>query len=200
MPLEEEAERRGGRLPDDVVADGQAGGAWRPRLNGGLHAPEHGGQGWTRLEWALVEEQYGRTTNALHWHVPDAYNVWAHASAEQVDRYLRPALRGELKDAYAVTERDAGSDPSSDRGHRRADRRGVPAQRGEVVRDVRRRRGRLRGDGERDRRARAAAHPLRRRPRAPGDRDRRQPAPTRTTIRTATRRSPSATWRSPSTT
>src|SRR2546423_106011 len=37
----------------------------------------------------------------------------APASNEQIDRYLRPALRGELKDAYAVTERDAGSDPSA---------------------------------------------------------------------------------------
>jgi alkylation response protein AidB-like acyl-CoA dehydrogenase len=111
MPLEEEAEQRGGRLPDDVVADIKRK-AIDARLNGGMHAVEHGGQGWTRLKWALVEEQYGRTTNALHWHVPNAYNVWAHASTEQVDRYLRPALRGELKDAYAVTERDAGSDPS----------------------------------------------------------------------------------------
>jgi acyl-CoA dehydrogenase len=112
MPLEEEAERRGGRLPEDVVADLKRR-AIDARLQGGMHAVEHGGQGWTRLQWALVEEQYGRTTNALHWHVPNAYNVWAHASPEQVDRYLRPALRGELKDAYAVTERDAGSDPSA---------------------------------------------------------------------------------------
>jgi alkylation response protein AidB-like acyl-CoA dehydrogenase len=112
MPLEEEAERRGGRLQEDVVADLKRR-AVEARLNGGLHATEHGGQGWTRLEWALVEEQYGRTTNALHWHVPNAYNVWAHASLDQIDRYLRPALRGELKDAYAVTERDAGSDPSA---------------------------------------------------------------------------------------
>jgi acyl-CoA dehydrogenase len=112
MPLEEEAERRGGRLPDDVVAQLKRD-AIDARLNGGMHAAEHGGQGWTRLEWALVEEQYGRTTNALHWHVPNAYNVWAHASPDQIDRYLRPALRGELKDAYAVTERDAGSDPSA---------------------------------------------------------------------------------------
>jgi acyl-CoA dehydrogenase len=112
MPLEEEAERRGGRLPDDVVADLRRR-AMDARLHGGMHAIEHGGQGWTRLQWALVEEQYGRTTNALHWLVPNAYNVWAHASPEQVDRYLRPALRGELKDAYAVTERDAGSDPSA---------------------------------------------------------------------------------------
>jgi alkylation response protein AidB-like acyl-CoA dehydrogenase len=112
MPLEEEAERRAGRLPDDVVAEVKRE-AIEARLDGGLHAREHGGQGWTRLQWALVEEQYGRTTNAIHWHVPNAYNVWVHASAEQVDRYLRPALRGELKDAYAVTERDAGSDPSA---------------------------------------------------------------------------------------
>src|SRR5215203_5739068 len=112
MPLEEEAERRGGRLPDDVVADLRRR-AMDARLHGGMHATGHGGQGWTRLQWALVEEQYGRTTNALHWHVPNAYNVWAHASPDQVDRYLRPALRGELKDAYAVTERDAGSDPSA---------------------------------------------------------------------------------------
>src|SRR4029079_18149986 len=44
--------------------------------------------------------------------IPTAYNVGAHASPEQAERYLRPALRGELRDAYAVTERDAGSDPS----------------------------------------------------------------------------------------
>jgi acyl-CoA dehydrogenase len=112
MPLEEEAERRGGRLPDEVVSDVKRE-AIAAGLNGGLHSTEHGGQGWTRLEWALVEEQYGRTTNAIHWHVPNAYNVWVHASPEQVDRYLRPALRGELKDAYAVTEREAGSDPSA---------------------------------------------------------------------------------------
>jgi acyl-CoA dehydrogenase len=112
LPLEEEAERRGGRLPESVVAELKRK-AIEAELNGGMHAPEHGGQGWTRLQWALVEEQYGRTTNALHWHVPNAYNVWAHASPAQVDRYLRPALRGELKDAYAVTERDAGSDPSA---------------------------------------------------------------------------------------
>ena len=39
---------------------------------------------------------------------------WQQSSgtAEQIDRYLRPALRGELHDAYAVTEAEAGSDPS----------------------------------------------------------------------------------------
>jgi alkylation response protein AidB-like acyl-CoA dehydrogenase len=112
MPLEEEAERRHGRLPAETIADVKRE-AIAAGLAGGMHPSEYGGQGWTRLEWALVEEQYGRTTNAIHWHVPNAYNVWDHASEEQIDRYLRPALRGELKDAYAVTERDAGSDPSA---------------------------------------------------------------------------------------
>jgi alkylation response protein AidB-like acyl-CoA dehydrogenase len=111
MPLEEEAEALGGKLaPETIAAVKQA--AIDADLDGGMHAVEHGGQGWTRFEWALVEEQYGRTTNAIHWHVPQAYNVWAHSSPEHIDRWLRPALRGELKDAYAVTERDAGSDPS----------------------------------------------------------------------------------------
>jgi acyl-CoA dehydrogenase len=111
MPLEEEAEARDGKLESNTIAAVKAA-AIAAGLAGGMHAREHGGQGWSRMEWALVEEQYGRTTNAIHWHVPQAYNVWAHASAGHVDRYLRPALRGELKDAYAVTERDAGSDPS----------------------------------------------------------------------------------------
>ena len=111
MPLEEEAEALGGKLPAETIAAVKRA-SIEAGLDGGMHSREHGGQGWSRVEWALVEEQYGRTTNAIVWHVPQAYNVWEHASDEHIDRYLRPALRGELKDAYAVTERDAGSDPS----------------------------------------------------------------------------------------
>jgi alkylation response protein AidB-like acyl-CoA dehydrogenase len=111
MPLEEEAERLHGRLPQETI-DRIKAAAIDARLNGGLHSPEYGGQGWTRMEWALVEEQFGRSTNGIYWHIPNAYNVWDHASAEQRDRYLAPAIRGEVKDAYAVTEREAGSDPS----------------------------------------------------------------------------------------
>jgi acyl-CoA dehydrogenase len=111
IPYEVEAERAGGRLPSEAIGRIRRE-AIEARLNGGLHAPEYGGQGWSRLAWALVEEQFGRSTNGIYWHVPNAYNVWDHCSPEQCERYLRPALRGELKDAYAVTERDAGSDPS----------------------------------------------------------------------------------------
>jgi alkylation response protein AidB-like acyl-CoA dehydrogenase len=111
MPLEVDAERARGHLPAETVDEIRRQAIAR-RLGGGLHAPEHGGQGWSKVEWFLVEEQLGRTTNALSWHMPSAYNVLAHGSEEQIERYLRPALRGELHDAYAVTEENAGSDPS----------------------------------------------------------------------------------------
>jgi acyl-CoA dehydrogenase len=111
MPLEVDAERARGRLPAETVDEIRRQAIAR-RLGGGLHAPEHGGQGWSKVEWFLVEEQLGRTTNALSWHMPSAYNVLAHGSEDQIERYLRPALRGELHDAYAVTEEHAGSDPS----------------------------------------------------------------------------------------
>jgi acyl-CoA dehydrogenase len=111
IPLEEQAELAGGHLPDEVLERIRSE-AVAAELHGGLHAREHGGQGWSKLEWVLVEEQFGRSTNALSWHVPSAYNVLGGGSAEQIDRYLRPALRGELHDAYAVTEERAGSDPS----------------------------------------------------------------------------------------
>jgi acyl-CoA dehydrogenase len=111
MPLEVDAERARGRLPAETVEEIRRQAIAR-RLGGGLHAVEHGGQGWSHVEWFLVEEQLGRTTNALSWHMPSAYNVLAHGSEDQIERYLRPALRGELHDAYAVTEEHAGSDPS----------------------------------------------------------------------------------------
>jgi acyl-CoA dehydrogenase len=111
IPREVAAERAGGRLPDADVALIRRE-ALERRLGGGLHRAEHGGQGWSHVEWFLVEEQFGRSTNALSWHVPSAYNVLARGSAAQIERYLKPALRGELHDAYAVTEAEAGSDPS----------------------------------------------------------------------------------------
>ena len=111
IPREEMAERAGGALPEAEV-DAVRRAAVAARLNGGLHAVAHGGQGWSHVEWALVEEQIGRSTNGLSWHIPNAYNVLAHGTPEQIDRWLRPGLRGESQDAYAVTEERAGSDPS----------------------------------------------------------------------------------------
>jgi acyl-CoA dehydrogenase len=111
IPREQAAERAGGRLPQAEVAAIRTA-ALEAGLPGGLHAVEHGGQGWSHVAWVLVEEQFGRSTNALAWHVPNAYNVWSAGTDPQIDRWLRPMLRGEANDAYAVTEALAGSDPS----------------------------------------------------------------------------------------
>ena len=74
---------------------------------------EWGGQGLGVLDQVLVQEQLGRLTNAL-WDM-----VWRPANAlracdeAQRERYLYPGIRGERRDCVAITERDAGSDPSA---------------------------------------------------------------------------------------
>jgi acyl-CoA dehydrogenase len=111
IPLELEAEERQGRLPLQTMQDVRRA-AIAARLQGGRVPVEHGGQGWSMVEWFLVNEQFGRVTNGLHWHVPNVYNVMLRATAEQRERYVAPILRGEGGDtAYAVTEAEAGSDP-----------------------------------------------------------------------------------------
>jgi alkylation response protein AidB-like acyl-CoA dehydrogenase len=109
IPLEEGAERGGGRLPDDAVARVRDA-ARAARLTGGNHAAEHGGQGWSAFEQVLVQEELGRNTNGIWWHMGGGYNVLAWGTAEQIERYLLPTLAGERADAYAVTEGGAGSD------------------------------------------------------------------------------------------
>src|ERR1700729_1718969 len=111
IPLENEAEERAGALPQSTIDEIKRA-AIAARLHGGRVPVEHGGQGWSMLEWFLVNEQFGRVTNGLHWHVPNVYNVLLEGTPEQIERYIAPALRGEGGDAYAVTEAEAGSDPS----------------------------------------------------------------------------------------
>lgn len=110
MPLEVQAEEAGGRLAQEIIDEIKRE-AVAARLNGGRVPAQHGGQGWSMIEWFLVNEQFGRVTGGLHWHVPNAYNVLLSGSPDQIERYLVPAVRGEGGDAYAVTEAEAGSDP-----------------------------------------------------------------------------------------
>jgi alkylation response protein AidB-like acyl-CoA dehydrogenase len=60
----------------------------------------------------LVEEQWGHATGAL-WDLPWRPSIPLQRGTEaQKERFLRPAIRGERRDAYAITEEGAGSDPS----------------------------------------------------------------------------------------
>jgi butyryl-CoA dehydrogenase len=109
--VHEQACEAGGGLPPEVhaqVAD-------RVRHHGlnAINMPaEWGGQGLGILDQVIVQEQLGRLTNAL-WDM-----VWRPANAlkacddAQRQRYLLPGIRGERRDCVAVTEADAGSDPT----------------------------------------------------------------------------------------
>jgi acyl-CoA dehydrogenase len=110
IPLEVTAELNNGELPADLVA----GHAKRARELG-LHAAnmpiELGGGGFSSLQQVLVQEQVGRVTNALAWVVgtPPSW-LPAVATPYQLERFVRPAIRGDAEECYAITEEGAGSD------------------------------------------------------------------------------------------
>ena len=111
MAHEEECELNNGLPPETLRL------LARKTIEAGLGAinmpAEWGGAGLSVLEQVIVHEELGRLTNAL-WDV-----VWRPANAlkactpEQRERYLIPAIRGERRDCYAVSEPGAGSDPSA---------------------------------------------------------------------------------------
>jgi acyl-CoA dehydrogenase len=110
--VHEDACEAGNGLPPEV----HAAVAERVRHHGlgAINMPaEWGGAGLSLLDQVIVQEQLGRLTNAL-WDM-----VWRPANAlracddAQRERYLIPGIRGERRDCVAVTERDAGSDPSA---------------------------------------------------------------------------------------
>jgi acyl-CoA dehydrogenase len=110
IPHEEAAELAGGELPADLVAAHAA----RARELGlcATNMPrELGGGGCSTLQQVLVQEQVGRVTNALAWaaSTPPSW-LPAVATADQIERYVRPTIRGEREECYAITEEDAGSD------------------------------------------------------------------------------------------
>jgi alkylation response protein AidB-like acyl-CoA dehydrogenase len=110
IPLEDECETNDGLTPDSAARAKQA--VLDAGFNGINHAREDGGQGLDLFQQILVEEQWGHATGAL-WDIPWRPSIpLASATPDQKERYLRPALRGERRDAYAITEEGAGSDPT----------------------------------------------------------------------------------------
>ncbi len=110
VPLEDECEANDGLTPASAARAKQA--VLDAGFNAINHAPEDGGQGLDTFQQMLVEEQWGRATGAL-WDVPWRPAIpLARGTEAQKERYLRPAVRGERREAYAITEEQAGSDPS----------------------------------------------------------------------------------------
>jgi butyryl-CoA dehydrogenase len=110
--VHEQACEEGNGLPPDVhsaVAD-----RVRHHRLAAINMPaEWGGAGLGVLDQVLVQEQLGQLTNALWDMVWRPANALRACSEEQRERYLLPGIRGQRRDCVAVTERDAGSDPTA---------------------------------------------------------------------------------------
>ena len=110
FPLELECEELDGLSEASFASAKAAVLAWG--FNAINHAIEDGGQGYDVFQQVLIEEEWGKATGAL-WDIPWRPSIpLAAATEEQKERYLRPAIRGERRDAYAITEAGAGSDPT----------------------------------------------------------------------------------------
>ena len=110
IPLEDECETNDGLSAKSHAGAKQAVLDWG--FNAINHSPDDGGQGLDLFQQMLVEEQWGHCTGAL-WDIPWRPAIpLAQGTEEQKERFLRPAARGERRDAYAITEEGAGSDPN----------------------------------------------------------------------------------------
>ena len=78
-----------------------------------LNMPEeYGGMDLSVVSQVALEEEAGKTTNGLGYMVADRgpRELLDLASSEQVERYVMPVVRGDTREAWAITEPGAGSD------------------------------------------------------------------------------------------
>src|SRR5690625_3471064 len=109
MPYELECEENDGLDAERLQEINQAVLDWE--LNAINHTKEDGGQGLTIFEQMLVNEQLGKVTNAIWDTVFQPAYPMRFATKEQKAEYLIPTNQGLRRDAYAITEEKAGSDP-----------------------------------------------------------------------------------------
>jgi len=74
---------------------------------------ELGGAGYSVLEQAIISEEVGKLTGALWDTMWRPANALKAATPAQREEYLLPEIRGERRDAVAITEPNAGSDPQN---------------------------------------------------------------------------------------
>lgn len=110
IPYEIEAELNDGLLPREVL-ERQRDVARTLGLTAINMPRELGGAGFSVFQQTLVSEQIGRVTNALGW-VVDTPAGWLPdvATEHQLETWVKPTIRGERHECYAITEEAAGSD------------------------------------------------------------------------------------------
>ena len=105
----EEAVDRLGHVPEEIGRRIEA-----KSRELGLYAcnlPEEvGGGGLGIAQMALIEREYGKTSHALQSWAARPTELLMACNAHQRERYLLPAVRGEKRELFALTEPDAGSD------------------------------------------------------------------------------------------
>ena len=79
-------------------------------LNAINHRREFGGQEMTIVQQCIVNEEVGASTNALWGRVWQPPICLQDGTPEQIEKYLIPACRGELRTSFCTSEPGAGSD------------------------------------------------------------------------------------------
>lgn len=118
-PHEEEVDRLG-YVPDEIgkqIAD--------KAHELGLYAcnlPEKvGGGGLGIAQMSLIEREYARTSHALQSWAARPTELLMACEGDQREKYLLPAVRGEKRELFALTEPDAGSDVMGMKSNARRD-------------------------------------------------------------------------------
>jgi acyl-CoA dehydrogenase len=108
-PLEDEVEHTGALEPakaQAIFAKSRALGLYALNISAEL-----GGGGLTAVDRMLCEEQFGHTTDILIRRAfGNVYEALLACKGAQIERWLKPSVRGERVCAIAITEPGAGSD------------------------------------------------------------------------------------------
>ena len=101
-------------LIEELRSRAKAAGIWAPHL-----PPEAGGTGSGFIEYALLNEEIGRSTWAqlvFNCQAPDAGNgeiLHLYGTVEQKERFLRPLVDGTQRSFFSMTEPEvSGADPT----------------------------------------------------------------------------------------
>lgn len=111
LPHEDLVERLG-EVPEEIFQEIR-----RKALAAGFYAlnmpEEHGGGGLTHLQRSVAEIEFGRASRALHTLCNRPAPILKACAGDQIETYLKPTIRGERWECFALTEPGAGSDARS---------------------------------------------------------------------------------------
>jgi acyl-CoA dehydrogenase len=116
QPLEDEVENTGVLAPEKARAifkKSQALGLYALNISEAL-----GGGGLSAVDRMLCEEQMGHTSDILIRRAfGNVYEALLACQGEQIERWLKPCVRGERTASIAITETGAGSDAQAIKTH-----------------------------------------------------------------------------------